>query len=137
MPALRIDSVVTAASLRGLVLMPPSDPSSVGWWRGGRAPGARDGHVVLVGHTVHTGGGVFDRLGRLRTGDRITVRSGPDHTTYAVLRIAVWRKGTLAHRAGAVFARTGAPRLVLVTCTGWTGSGYRSSVVVTARPLSR
>ena len=50
------------------VLNPPEDVDEVGWWKRSARPGATSGQTVVTGHTVHTGGGVMNRLGDLRPG---------------------------------------------------------------------
>src|SRR5690348_4823575 len=56
------------------VLTPPADVSEVGWWRGSAKPGALTGQTLITGHTVHTGGGVMNRLGDLRPGAVVQVK---------------------------------------------------------------
>ena len=55
------------------VLDPPSNPRDVGWWKRSARPGAYDGQTVITGHTVHTGGGVMDHLGRLKKHDLVQI----------------------------------------------------------------
>lgn len=117
------------------VLTPPPDPQQVGWWSGGARAGAGEGAAVVTGHTVHTGGGAFDDLETLSPGDRVVVRSGGDALAYRVGTVEVMGRDELARRSGAVFGQTGPARLVLITCEDWDGTGYRSNVVVTAKPV--
>lgn len=117
------------------VLTPPSDPQQVGWWSGGSRPGASEGAAVVTGHTVYTGGGAFDDLETLSPGDRVLVRAGADALAYRVGTVEVLSRDELARRSGEVFGPTGPPRLVLITCEDWDGTGYRSNVVVTAQPV--
>jgi hypothetical protein len=47
-----------------------------------------------------------------------------------------WSKAELAKRSVELFSQKREDeRLVLITCTGWTGSEYTSNVVVFADPL--
>jgi LPXTG-site transpeptidase (sortase) family protein len=135
-PALGINDVLTGAEARGGVLYAPPDPTEVGWWPGSQRPGSRHGHAVLVAHTVHTGGGAFDDLGRLRTGERITVSRGSSAIRYVVSRVAAVTPVRFAREASREFTRSGPPRLVLLTCSGWDGARYLATQVVTAVPAS-
>lgn len=134
LPALGVEAPVDAVGLRGDVLVPPSDPSRVGWWGGGAEPGAARGSALLAGHTVHTGGGALDDLERLRPGDRVVVEGRRAEATYVVGSVRTFAKGRLAREAERLFRQDGPHRLVLLTCEDWDGSAYRSNVVVTARP---
>jgi hypothetical protein len=53
---------------------------------------------------------------------------------YVVASVRVLDKGSMARSAGRLFSQSVPGRLVLVTCEGWDGEGYRSNVVVVARP---
>jgi LPXTG-site transpeptidase (sortase) family protein len=145
-PAAPIRLVVPALKLRASVqpievndrqvLDPPADPSHVGWWKRSARPGATRGQTVLTGHTVHTGGGVMDNLGKLRKGQLVKVitRRGP--MVYRTSKVVTWSKDELAKRAVQLFSQKRSDeRLVLITCTGWTGSYYKDNIVVFADPL--
>ncbi|HET8560028.1 MAG TPA: class F sortase [Marmoricola sp.] len=136
-PSLRIDAPVVPVALSpGAVLDPPRDPQQVGWWSASARPGSPQGQTVITGHTVHTGGGAMDRIGRLHRGQFVEVVTRRGTMRYRVDRVRVLGKDRLAQRAVALFGqRHGAGRLVLVTCTGWNGSYYPSNVVVVGRPL--
>ena len=55
---------------------------------------------------------------------------------YSTTRVVMWTKDQLASRAVAIFAQERSDeRLVLITCSQWTGSYYKSNVVVFAKPL--
>jgi LPXTG-site transpeptidase (sortase) family protein len=90
---------------------------------------------VVAGHTVHTGGGAFDHVSRLRRGDRIDVRTSSGVLRYTVERVQTFHKDALADAAERLFARDGPPRLVLVSCDDWDGRRYLSNVVVVAAPV--
>lgn len=127
-----IDAKVVPIELEGTALTPPDDPSILGWW--GKRAGARRGTTLLTGHTVHTGGGMFDDLEETRVGDRAKV-SGH---SYEVTQVQVISKRALARRAPVLFDQSGEAKVVLVTCEDYnpaTGH-YASNVVVTLGPLA-
>lgn len=136
-PSLHIRAQVVPIDVVDHVLTPPSDYRMVGWWRGSAEPGAQHGQTVLTGHTVHTGGGAMDRLGQIGMGALVQVRNARGVLmNYAATRVVVYTKDQLAQHAQELF-RQDRPdhRLVLITCTGWTGSYYTSNVIVFGRPL--
>lgn len=115
-----------------LVLEPPADPSTVGWWSEGAAPGSAEGSAVLVGHSVRTGGGALNEVGSLSDGDVIEV-VGEEHTlTYEVETVEVLSKDELAREAERVFDQLGPGRLVVITCEDFDGTVWQSNVVATA-----
>ena len=119
-------------------LIPPDDPTAVGWWAAGSKPGSGTGTSILAGHTVHTGGGALDDLERVQAGDRVVVERPGRDLVYTVDSVTIYGKGELAQRAQEVFRQTGAGRLAVVTCEDWNGEEYLSNVVVIAtnpRPL--
>jgi LPXTG-site transpeptidase (sortase) family protein len=136
-PALKIKAPVQPIEVSDAgVLDPPRNPRDVGWWNGSVRPGAQRGQTVLTGHTVHTGGGVMDRLGDLRRGQLVRVVTRKGTMTYRTTRVVTWTKAELAQRASSIFAQKRTDnRLVLITCSQWTGSSYKSNVVVFAQPL--
>ena len=118
------------------VLDPPRDYREVGWWDRSAEPGAGSGQTVITGHTVHTGGGSLDDVGRLHDGQPVDVVTRSGTMRYAVSDVRVLSQAALARSAPRLFGQGhGAGRLVLVSCTGWNGSSYDSNVVVLARPL--
>jgi hypothetical protein len=123
------DAPVIPIPLTGSELVPPADPTVLGWW--GRPSGAKHGTTLLTGHTVHTGGGTFDDLEDIPVGT-VGSLSG---VKYRVAEVQVLSKDALAAQAPVLFRQNGAPRLVLVTCEGYdpaTGH-YEDNVVVTLR----
>lgn len=116
----------------------PADPAVLGWYRYGPAPG-RPGSAVLAGHvdSVFRGVGPLAVLAGVRPGARVLLDlpSG---------RRAIWRVDsveTFDRQAlpAEVFARTGPPRLRLITCTGEFDpavGGYQQNLVVTAVPVA-
>jgi len=118
------------------VLTPPADVKEVGWWRGSARPGSETGQTLITGHTVHTGGGVMNQLGDLRPGAVIQVRTRLGVVEYRATKIFVYTKAQLAKHVADLFGQDRPHnRLVLVTCTGWTGSEYTSNIIVLADPL--
>ena len=134
--ALAIDVPVLSIESQGRTLEPPSDPQVLGWWSGGARPGAARGSALVTGHTVHDGGGALDDLETLRAGAEVRVRTERGSIRYVVDSVRVLDKDTIARQAPRLFSQEVRGRLVLVTCEGWDGTGYRSNVVVTATPTS-
>lgn len=117
-------------------LVPPGDVSEVGWWRQSAKPGSASGQTLITGHTVHTGGGVLDRLGEVRPGDIVKIRTHRGTVWYRATDVLVYSKARLARNAVELFGQDRSPnRLVLVTCSQWDGSAYLSNTVVFADPL--
>lgn len=135
-PALGVDAPVIAVGTRDDTLVPPSDPTRLGWWSAGAEPGAERGSALVTGHTVHTGGGALDDLETVRRGDPVVVRTTEGTVRYAVARVEVFSKGAVADHAERLFSQEVPGRLVLVTCEDWDGSRYLSNVVVVARPVA-
>ena len=135
-PSLDVRADVTPIATQDGALTPPSDPLDVGWWSGGSRPGAATGAAVITGHTVHTGGGAFDDLEELASGDRVLVLSDGTTVAYDVATVEVLSRAELARESATIFARSGPGRLVLITCEDWDGTAYRSNVVVTATPVT-
>ena len=137
-PQIGVDAhVVPIKSNEERILEPPPNPSVVGWWSEGAAPGAAQGSAVLVGHTLrHTDGGVFDDLGYLSRGDAIELEGPHSTLTYRVWSVHVLSIGDFAHNAPQIFKQTGAGRLVLITCGDFVGTVWRSNIVISAEPVS-
>ena len=110
----------------------------MGWFRDGAAPGDERGAVLLAGHkdSARRGAGAFYAIERARRGTRVSVRTSDGRTRrYRVVSVKRMRKANLPVD---VFARTGKPRLVLVTCGGpfdQRSGHYKDNIVVTAVPL--
>lgn len=100
-------------------------------WRRGVLPG-RPGSAVLAGHTWSKGDGVFDDLGRLTAGDRVTVGA----VRFQVTRVRRVR-GMSAAAVSALFTDRGPARLVLITCgdRNNTTGVYRTRIIVDAKKL--
>ena len=85
---------------------------------------------------MHTGGGALDDLEELEPGDDVVVRTQRGTIRYAVRRVQIYSKGSLADHAERVFSQDVPGRLVVITCEDWDGERYLSNVVVTAAPRS-
>lgn len=90
----------------------------------------------MTAHTVHTGGGAFDDLDKLRPGALVTVITETGRITYVVTSMTNYPKQSLAKHATELFDQATNGRLVLVTCEDWNGKIYLSNAVVIAEPLS-
>jgi LPXTG-site transpeptidase (sortase) family protein len=136
-PALKIRAPVLPIEINDAqVLDPPRNPRDIGWWQRSARPGSAKGQTVLTGHTVHTGGGVMDDLAQLRKGQLVKVVTPKGTMDYTTTKVVTWTKEQLAERAVDIFAQERSDvRLVLITCSQWTGSYYKSNVVVFARAL--
>ncbi|GAA2878718.1 hypothetical protein GCM10010517_40810 [Streptosporangium fragile] len=137
-PALRISARIRSVGVdaRG-ALRVPSAPHELGWWSGGARPGSAAGRVVVAGHvdTARHGPGALFRLADALPGDEVHVRTadGGLHT-YRVVARRLYPKNRLPAQ---VFARTGPPCLVLITCAGPFDPRtrhYRDNLVVYALP---
>lgn len=134
--SLGIEARVVPIASEGTTLDPPANPQLLGWWSGGARAGAARGTALVTGHTVHDGGGAMDDLEQLRRGAPIRVVTPRGSIRYVAKSVKVLDKAAMARQAPRLFSQTVRGRLVLVTCEDWDGSGYRSNVVVTARPVS-
>jgi hypothetical protein len=115
----------------------PADPSVLGWYRYGPAPGAGRGSVVVAGHldSRRYGLGPLARLRDVQVGDRIEVtRDDGTRRAYVVGSLRRYDRQALPAE---VFSRTGRERLRIVTCGGPflpDRGGYQQNLVVTAVP---
>ena len=136
-PALHLRAPIVPIEVNAQqVLDPPADTHEVGWWRRSAKPGAEQGQTVLTGHTVHTGGGVMNDLGKLERGQLVKVVTPKGAMVYRTTRVQTLSKEQLAKRAVGLFGQDRDPvRLVLITCTDWDGAAYRSNIVAFAKPL--
>ena len=121
----------------GQMALPP-DPADVGWYRYGSRPGDSAGATVLAAHvdSKEYGIGPMARLGELQAGDVITVLSARTARRYVVTATRQLEKSTFD--LASLFARTGPPRLHLITCGGEFDAQerhYEQNVVVLAVPV--
>ena len=128
------DAPVLPIKADGLRLVPPSDPQTVGWWSDGALPGAKHGTAILTGHTVSTGGGVFNDLDQIRPGERVKILADGGRLRLRVTSVNIYHKTVLAEHAAEIFDQARKGRVALVSCDDWTGTDYLSNVVVMARP---
>lgn len=133
-PELGVNAAVRPVKAPGRTLVPPADPQELGWWADGARPGDGRGSALVAGHSVHAGDGALDDLELLETGDQVVVSSDRGRLRYAVDRVRIFSKGTLADQAERLFSQESRGRLVLLTCEDWDGSRYLSNVVVVATP---
>jgi sortase (surface protein transpeptidase) len=138
-PGLGVDAPVDAVGVAPDGQMElPEDVSRVGWYRFGPAPGA-DGSAVLAGHVDdgEQGPGALYPLRDAAVGDEVTVTDAAGTATrWRVVSREVITKQVLP--VDRIFARTGAPRLTIITCGGPflpEFASYRDNVVVVAEPV--
>jgi sortase (surface protein transpeptidase) len=137
-PALDVDAPVDAVGVAPDGQMElPEDVARVGWYRFGPTPGA-DGSAVLAGHVDdrEQGAGALYPLRDAAVGDELTVTDAAGTATrWRVVSRELITKQVLP--VDRIFARTGAPRLTLITCGGPflpEFRSYRDNVVVVAEP---
>jgi LPXTG-site transpeptidase (sortase) family protein len=140
----RIGTIAAAAPVvavgvdEGGAMAVPEDVRAVGWYRFGSRPGSLSGSAVLSGHVDDRvqGRGVFAALGDVEPGDLVEVEL-TDGTRLGYRVRTVERVAKDALPADQLFARSGPPRLTLITCGGdfdWTTRTHTENVVVTAEP---
>lgn len=95
----------------------PGDPLTLGWWVGSARPGERSGTVVIDGHvdTRTKGEGVLFNLEDVGMGQRIELLTDKGVVAYRTVARRTYDKDSLP---ADVFAQSGRPRLVLITCGG-------------------
>lgn len=134
-PRLGIKADVVPLELAGATLTPPADADLMGWWKAGAKPGSGKGAVLVVGHTLHWGGGVLNRLGDTQQGDQIVVRTPHSTFKYVVRSVRHLTKAQVAARSKGLFKQDGPEKLVVVTCDNWNGQEFLGNTVVVADPL--
>lgn len=135
-PTLSVNAPVVPITASGGTLLPPSSPSMIGWWSDGARPGAQTGTAILTGHTVSSGGGAFDDLDQMQTGQRVHVVNGRRSIEYVVSSVTIYSKQSLAEDAAEIFDQGISGRLALVTCEDWDGTDYLSNAVIIAEPVA-
>jgi hypothetical protein len=140
-PAVDLDAVVrpVGVDLETGELAVPDAVSTVGWYRYGPGLDADTGSIMIAGHVDSStqGPGAFSRLAQIRPGVRVSV-GGADGSVrdFTVVSREVFGKSEAPD--GRLFARTGPPRLTLVTCGGTfdrRAGAYRDNIVVTVLPV--
>ncbi|HEX6197860.1 MAG TPA: class F sortase, partial [Jiangellaceae bacterium] len=129
-PSLGLAAPVVPISSSNRVLVPPHDPGVVGWWSEGAQVGAETGSAILVGHSVRTGGGVFDDIDELAPGETVEVGG----VTYTVSSVETLAQDELPRRAEELFSQTVPGRIVIVTCNDWDGTTWQSNTIAIAEP---
>lgn len=116
-PAIGVDAAVEQVGLDSQGRMAaPARTDDVGWYNLGTVPGDA-GDAVIDGHLDwYTGPAVFQKLGRLKTGDQITVL----HDDGTTVKFIVDATTVTPYDAStdALFTRSGPPSLTLITCAG-------------------
>jgi sortase (surface protein transpeptidase) len=138
-PAIGVDARVDAVGVDDTgAMVVPKLARAVGWYRFGPPPGAPAGAAVLAGHvdSATQGAGALVRLRELSVGDGVQVTTADGaRLDYRVVGKQTFVKQRLPVER--LFARDGAPRLVLITCGGpflEELRSYRDNVVVVAEP---
>lgn len=137
-PALDVDAPVVPVGVDGEGAMAvPADAADVGWYQWGPAPGT-PGRAVLAGHvdTRAQGPGALFELQSVAPAAvvRLTFDDGSTEE-FDVTGRRNYGKAELPTEE--LFARTGSPELVLITCGGdfdYTAGSYEENIVVTASP---
>jgi hypothetical protein len=117
----------------------PEDVDRVGWYRFGPVPGAAEGTAVLAGHVddAEQGLGALAPLREVAAGAEVQVTDAAGALTrWRVVGRELFDKQAVP--LDTLFRRSGAPRLVLVTCGGDFDRelrSYRDNVVVVAEPV--
>ena len=115
----------------------PDPPQTVGWWAPGALAGSGTGTVIVAGHVDSrlAGIGMMAVLPQLTVGEPVLLRGADGRAVrYRVVARREFRKAALP---ADTFARTGSPRLVLITCGGRfdpTVGSYEDNIVVYADP---
>jgi sortase (surface protein transpeptidase) len=140
-PSIGVDAPVVAVGVvvETGAMEVPSDVDEVGWYSPGPAPGAGEGSAVLSGHvdSRSQGPGAFFPLEQVEPGAEVAVTLADGSTrAYRVEARRRYPKQELP--VNDLFAVTGAPRLILVTCGGafdTVDRQYSDNVVVYALPV--
>jgi len=137
---LDIDMTIDAVGLADDQTMAlPPNPAVAGWYRYGSGPGSAAGATVVAAHvdSLAYSLGPFARLADAPAGTEIVLGTADGGThRYALASTESLEKPSVPWAA--VFDRTGAPRLTLVTCGGefdYAAKRYLSNVLVTAVPV--
>ena len=138
-PSIHADAPIVAVGVDGSGQMQiPLLISQIGWYKYGPAPGATSGSIVLAGHvdSAAQGRGAFFDLRNIPQHAEITITENDGtRLRYTVIAREAYPKATIPLRA--LFARTGRPRLSLITCGGGFNQSIRSyddNIVITALP---
>lgn len=140
-PSLEIDVSIAEEGIDADgALALPAEPDVASWYRWGPSPWSPAGATVIASHvdSLEYGIGQFARLVDVPEGTVVTVTATDGRIAdFTVERVEVLTKTQVDWNS--VFDRTGAPRLVLITCGGefdYETGHYLSNVVVTASPIA-
>jgi hypothetical protein len=115
----------------------PADVKRAGWWDGSSRLGDPFGSVVLAAHvdSFTQGLGRFVEVLGIHPGDLVTVRSRHLSQQFEVTSAHLVPKSDV-NATSSLYAATGPPRLVLITCGGDydPDTGYADNMVVVALP---
>lgn len=109
----------------------PTSLAATSWWRDGAKPG-ESGNTVIVGHTASRTKGVFDELGTLRRGDRVTVKAADGSVDYTVTESSKVKVAKFSTVSDSIYSESGPSGLVLMTCGDWNGRDFDTTVIVRA-----
>ncbi|WP_236030672.1 class F sortase [Paractinoplanes lichenicola] len=140
-PAINVQAPIleVGRAADGSVDVPPlKRHNEAGWFDGGPTPG-QFGPALIVGHAdTRTGPSVFNRLPKLKPGQRIEVaRADNSVAVFEVNSVEHFDKGKLPVQR--VYSDYSRPSLRLITCGGrWVGgsTGYSDNIVVFASLVS-
>lgn len=117
----------------------PEDPAVAGWYRFGPGPQSPEGRTVVSAHVDMPGYGIgpFSRIRDLAQGTLIEVTDDTGNITrYRLDSVTYYKKADLP--VDDLFARSGSPMLVLITCGGPFDASigrYEDNVVALATPV--
>jgi hypothetical protein len=119
-------------------LVLPADVNRAGWWDGSARLGDPFGAIVIAAHvdSFSQGLGVFAELLAVRPGETLHISSPGLNREFTVVRAELLPKATLSGDSP-LYAASGEPRLVLITCGGAydpARGGYQDNMVVVAVP---
>ena len=140
-PSASIDMSIRPVGIEdgGFMELPP-EPTVAGWYRFGAYPAAGTGNTVLAAHVDSSiyGIGPLSNLRNFEPGTEVQVESEDGGMTrYAVESVTYYPRSQLPTEQ--LFARDGAPALVLITCGGSFDAerrSYSDNVVAIARPMA-
>ena len=139
-PSLDIDAPVDTVGVDEYGAMAlPEQVDRVGWYEYAASPASVQGATVVAGHVddaVQGEGAMFDlREAEVGADVRLTTADGATHS-YRVVSLEEFSKDAVP--LDALFAGTGVPRMVLITCGGEfdrAARSYEDNIVVTAVPV--
>ncbi|MFS3127039.1 sortase domain-bontaining protein [Nocardioides sp. Bht2] len=136
-PGLGVNASVSTVTAPKNVMRIPSNVAALGQLDKSAGIGDLIGATVIAGHVSdrHDRPGAFSRLGKVKKGQIVTVKTGGKTVRYRVTKVEYFsRKKTLPQR---LFTTTGVHGLTLISCAGRVttpggGFHYSKNVVVSA-----